>query len=150
MMVQSRIERRVDGHLLVFDSATSRRMGAIRQRSTSPELAVRGILTELGYRYRINNRDLPGSPDLANRSRRWAVFVHGCYWHRHMGCHKATTPKRNREFWLSKFEANVARDQRVATDLTSQGYCVVTIWECETEDDSKVRELRLRLKLLAR
>ena len=71
---------------------TSARMGNIRQRGTEPELAVRAMLTALGVRYRTGNRDLPGSPDLANRGRHWAIFVHGCFWHAHPGCVKATMP----------------------------------------------------------
>jgi DNA mismatch endonuclease (patch repair protein) len=96
------IRREVDGHLLVFDSATSERMGGIRQQGTTPELAVRRALTQLGLRYRVHNRDLPGSPDIAHRGAKWAIFVHGCYWHRHDGCRRSTTPKRNTEFWLAK------------------------------------------------
>ncbi len=138
-MAQYRIRREVDGHLIVFDSATSQRMGGIRQKGTSPELAVRKQLTELGCRYRVNNRDLPGSPDIANRSRKWAVFVHGCYWHRHEGCKKATTPKRNRDFWVAKFEANVARDRRAVRELRGMGYLVVTVWECETVQSAVLR-----------
>ncbi len=121
-------------------------MAGIRQKNTSPELAVRRILTSLGLRYRVNNRDLPGSPDIANRAKRWAVFVHGCYWHRHPGCKKATTPKRNREFWVAKFEANITRDARAVAKLKELGYRVVTIWECETRDEDGVAK---RLKRLA-
>lgn len=133
----------MDGHLIVTDSATSQRMGGIRQKGTSPELAVRKALTALGLRYRVNNRDLPGSPDIANRSRKWAVFVHGCYWHRHEGCKRATTPKRNREFWEAKFATNVKRDQLAVRELKAMGYVVVTVWECETLVTSvAVRKLR--------
>ena len=133
-MANYRILREIDGHLLVLDSATSKRMGGIRQSGTSPELAVRKALSRLGLRYRVKNRDLPGSPDIANRARRWVIFVHGCYWHRHPGCKKATTPKRNRDFWLAKFDANVARDRQAVRELETRGYCVITIWECETTD----------------
>ena len=120
---------------IVTDAATSRRMADVRQKDTTPELAVRQALTMLGLRYRVRNRDLPGSPDIANRSRRWAVFVHGCFWHRHPGCVRTTTPKRNRVFWIRKFEANVARDARAVAELQKRGFRVITIWECETEVD---------------
>lgn len=142
-MAQYRTRREVDGHLLVFDSHTSQRMAGVRQKNTSPELAVRRALTALGLRYRINNRDLPGSPDIANRSQRWAVFVHGCYWHRHEGCHRATTPKRNRDFWVAKFAANVARDARALAALQDLGYVTVVIWECETKDEPATVASRL-------
>lgn len=121
----------------VTDAATSRRMAGIRQKGTTPELAVRRALTRLGLRYRITNRDLPGSPDLANRSRRWAIFVHGCFWHRHRDCRRTSTPTRNREFWEAKFTANIERDRRAVDALRRAGYHVATVWECETEIECK-------------
>lgn len=108
---------------------------------------MRKLLHRLGRRFRIHNRDLPGSPDIANRSRKWAVFVHGCFWHRHSGCKRTTTPTRNKEFWLRKFEANVARDVKVQASLRASGYRVVVVWECETEDPNRSRALR---KVLAK
>lgn len=127
---------------LVVDAATSRRLARVRRRDTEPEIAVRKALHKSGFRYRVHNRDLPGSPDVANRSRGWAVFVHGCYWHHHRGCPRATVPKRNREFWLAKFAANRERDQRKTAELESLGYRVFTVWECEASD---VAGLRRRL-----
>lgn len=114
-------------------------MAGIRQHSTKPELAVRRALRELGASYRISNRDLPGSPDVANRGQGWAIFVHGCYWHRHPGCARATTPTRNREAWEEKFTGNVERDRRKAAALEQLGFRVLTIWECETEDAEGLR-----------
>jgi len=128
---------------LVLDAETSARLGRVRQHGTTPELQVRRILTELGLRYRVHNRDLPGSPDMANRKRRWAVFVHGCFWHRHEGCAKATTPKRNADFWKAKFSANEERDARAMRALEGMDYRVAVIWECELEDPQHVL-LRLR------
>jgi len=125
--------RVVDGHWIIVDDETSGRMGRVRQKGTKPELIVRQLIHELGHRYRVENRDLPGSPDIANRSRHWAVFVHGCYWHRHRGCSKTTTPTRNRDFWEDKFRANVARDKRVITQLRRLGYRTIVVWECECE-----------------
>lgn len=121
---------------LVRDAATSARLATVRQHGTAAELLVRAALRKLGHHYRVGNRDLPGSPDVANRSRRWAIFVHGCFWHRHHRCRRATTPGRNRDFWLAKFEANVARDTRVTGALRDRGYRVLTVWECEVEDDA--------------
>ena len=118
-------------------------MSRQRQKDTKPEILVRRLLHRLGHRFRVGNRDLPGSPDAANRSRRWAVFVHGCYWHAHEGCPRHTIPKRNREFWMEKFRANRERDQRVAGELEADGYTVLTVWECETQDLDAVEE-RLR------
>ena len=121
-----------EGHLLQVDDATSLRMAGIRQKSTRPELLVGKLLRALGLRYRLSNRDLPGSPDFANRRARWAVFVHGCFWHRH-GCSASTTPARNREFWEAKFARNLARDARSIEELRVSGYRVLVVWECETK-----------------
>ena len=111
-----------------------------RQADTAPELLVRRLLHRLGHRFRIGNRDLPGSPDAANRTRRWAVFVHGCYWHQHPECPRATVPKRNREFWEEKFRANRERDEQVTAELEIRGFTVLTVWECETEDSGALAE----------
>jgi DNA mismatch endonuclease (patch repair protein) len=113
-------------------------MGRIRQSGTAPEMTIRRAVSTLGLRYTVKNADLPGSPDLANRSRRWAIFVHGCYWHRHEGCHKATTPGTNTAFWLNKFSRNVARDEAARVSLKRQGYQVLTFWQCECESGGKV------------
>ena len=133
----------VDGHRIIVDEETSERMGRVRQKGTKPELIVRQIIHGLGHRYRVENRDLPGSPDIANRSRGWAVLVHGCYWHRHRGCSRTTTPTRNRRFWEDKFQANVARDKRAVQELRRLGYRVVIVWECQCER-RKPLERRLR------
>ena len=90
---------------LIVDPETSARLARIPQKQTKPELIVRRELHRAGKRFRVKNRDLPGNPDIANRNRRWAIFVHGCFWHHHKGCYRATVPKRNREFWVSKFVA---------------------------------------------
>jgi DNA mismatch endonuclease, patch repair protein len=129
------IEKRLAGKSRpTTDAATSARMSRIRQTGTAPELAVRRAVATLGLRYTTNNKDLPGSPDLANRSRRWAIFVHGCYWHRHEGCYMATTPRTNTEFWLNKFSRNVERDNDAQATLRRAGYRVLTFWQCELGD----------------
>jgi DNA mismatch endonuclease, patch repair protein len=140
--------RRVSRMGLEIDLKTSARMALVRQQDTTPELAVRRVLYAFGHRFRVRNRDLPGSPDIANRRRRWAVFVHGCFWHRHQGCPRTTTPKRNRNFWSKKFQANQARDVRALARLRRLGYRTVVVWECETESSEVlVRKLR-RLRTL--
>jgi DNA mismatch endonuclease (patch repair protein) len=108
-------------------------MARIRQSGTSPELAVRALLTDLGMRYRTRNRDLPGSPDVANRSRHWAIFVHGCFWHAHAGCVKAMVPKRNRAFWTEKLAANTRRDRRAVLALRRLGFATLVIWQCQLD-----------------
>lgn len=130
------------------DEDALRRMRRQRQKDTKPELLVRRLVHALGHRFRLGNRDLPGSPDLANRSRRWAIFVHGCYWHAHQGCPRHTVPKRNRDFWLKKFAANRARDQRAEQLLRDRGFAVLVVWECEINDPRTLGE-RLRDELPA-
>ena len=131
------------GRRLYTRASDSERMARVRQRSTAPELAVRRIAHSLGLRYTTRNRDLPGSPDLANRRRRIAIFVHGCYWHRHPHCSKATTPRANRAFWLAKFARNRARDRSAQSALREMGYAVVILWECETQTPAHI-ESQLR------
>jgi len=141
----TQIQKRKDGHLIRFDAATSARMGRVRRHDTKPERIVRSLLHAAGHRFRIENRDLPGSPDIANRRARWAVFVHGCYWHRHSGCAAATTPKRNREFWLAKFRRNVERDEARANELRALGFRVIVVWECQTKRElGRLNEMLLR------
>jgi DNA mismatch endonuclease (patch repair protein) len=119
----------------VVDSITrSRMMSGIRGRNTRPELRVRQYLHAAGLRFRLDASDLPGRPDIVFRRRQLAVFVHGCFWHRHPGCRFATMPATRIEFWQRKFEANTARDARVVTRLQGLGWSVLTIWECETRD----------------
>lgn len=130
-----RIERSLVGSTAPATTReTSRRMGGIRQRDTGAELSVRRVARALGIRYTLDNRDLPGSPDLANRSRQFAVFVHGCFWHRHANCSRSTTPKTNTRFWQAKFERNRIRDRDALRRLIRSGYVAVVIWECETNN----------------
>jgi DNA mismatch endonuclease (patch repair protein) len=132
---------------LQTDAKTSARLGRVRQHGTAPELAVRRVMTRLGHRYRTTNRDLPGSPDLANRTQRWALFVHGCYWHAHRGCRRATIPTRNRDYWEAKFAANRERDARAVRSLRKLGFLVITLWECELGDsDALAHRLRRDLR----
>ena len=123
---------------LETDAETSARLGRVRQKGTTPELAVRRAARRLGAHYRTENRDLWGSPDLANRARKWAVFVHGCFWHRHEGCRKATTPTRNRDFWVAKLTRNVERDSQAIAALEDAGYAVLVVWECETTGEARL------------
>ncbi|WP_286997473.1 MULTISPECIES: very short patch repair endonuclease [Comamonas] len=115
----------------VVDSQTrSRMMAGIRSRDTKPELLVRRYLHAQGFRYRLNVRSLPGSPDLVLAKWRTVIFVHGCFWHRHPGCTLAYTPKSRQAFWLEKFEKNVARDLAAIKALEEAGWRVIVVWEC--------------------
>lgn len=115
------------------DPTRSRIMRAVGQKHTAPEMRVRRALHALGYRFRVQRRDLPGSPDIVLPKYKTAIFVHGCFWHRHPGCNKATTPKTRIEFWKEKFDSNVARDQVKETALREMGWQVLVVWECETK-----------------
>lgn len=106
-------------------------MRTVRQTGTKAELIVRAWLRERGVAYRIAPARLPGRPDLANRRRGWALFVHGCFWHGHAGCPRATVPQRNRDFWLAKIAANRARDDAKTAALLVLGLRVHVVWECE-------------------
>jgi DNA mismatch endonuclease, patch repair protein len=115
-------------------------MGRVRQAQTAAELDVAAALRALGAAYRMNVKNLPGSPDFANRRRKWAVFVNGCFWHRHTGCSRATVPKANNAFWLQKFAANRTRDARAVRALRRRGFRVAIVWECEVgEAETKLR-----------
>ena len=108
-------------------------MARVRHKDTRPELIVRRALHAAGLRFRLHAADLAGRPDIIFRSRRIAVFVHGCFWHRHpsSSCKLTRTPKTRLEFWEPKFEATIARDRRNYEALEAQGWRVLTIWECE-------------------
>lgn len=109
-------------------------MSRVKSKNTTPEMRVRRMAHAMGLRFRLHRKDLPGKPDLVFPKLKLAIFVHGCFWHRHPGCPKASMPKTNPDFWRTKFAANVDRDQRALEGLSSQGWNVKVIWECQTKD----------------
>lgn len=121
-------------------SQRSENMSRIRSQDTRPELAVRRFLHKCGFRYRLHRKDLVGSPDIVLPKHRVVLFVHGCFWHRHVGCARATTPKTNVQFWQDKFAKTVDRDHRAETALNAQGWDVQVIWECRTKSDDSLRD----------
>lgn len=125
-------------------------MGRIRGRDTAIEVRLRSALHRLGFRFRKNVRGLPGTPDIVLPKYRTVVFVHGCFWHRHANCKRATMPKSRVAFWQKKFERNIVNDRQHLRDLRKAGWCVVTVWECRIlKDIDKVAE-RIRKKLSER
>lgn len=130
-----------DGFVLAVADDTAEKMSKVRSHDTRPEMLVRRCLSALGHRYRLQGKDLPGRPDIVNRRRKWVVFVHGCYWHQHPGCARATLPKRNREFWMAKFQRNRERDGAAVAALHELGFKVVVVWECETRDLRALKRL---------
>ena len=109
-------------------------MSRVRSKDTKPEMRVRRLVHAMGYRYRLHYRGLPGSPDLAFPKRRKAIFVHGCFWHRHENCRRNRTPKTRREFWSTKLERNRLRDLDNGSKLRDMGWDVLVVWECETQE----------------
>ena len=124
----------------------SARMRSVRVRDTAPELAVRKLLHALGVRFRVRPTKLPGRPDITNCSKRWCIFVHGCFWHGHE-CWRGRPPRKNVSFWTQKIATNRERDARTHEALQAQGYRVLTVWQCELDD---VARLRLELAGFAR
>ncbi|MGF6393384.1 DNA mismatch endonuclease (patch repair protein) [Pseudomonas plecoglossicida] len=116
-------------------------MSRVKSRDTIPELAVRKVLYGMGYRYRLHSTAVPGKPDIVLKRFRAAIFVHGCFWHRHPGCKFAYVPKSRVEFWTKKFEANVRRDETVKKQLSDLGWKSLTIWECETKSSETIEHL---------
>lgn len=120
-------------------------MSRIRSENTLPELLVRKAAHALGLRFRLHRRDLPGSPDLVFSKRAVALFVHGCFWHRHARCRRAAMPKSQTVYWTRKFERNIARDRRVMAELRALGWMPVVVWECQTKDPRKLALLLRKL-----
>ena len=112
----------------------SRNMSAIKSKNTKPEIIVRKLLHSKGYRFRLHKKDLPGSPDIVLPKYKTAIFVHGCFWHRHQNCKYASTPKTRQEFWEAKFRENINRDKKHQENLSSMGWKIIIVWECEIKD----------------
>ena len=108
-----------------------RTMAAIHSASTKPELKLRHALWHDGFRYRMNDKRLPGKPDIVLPKYHTVIFIHGCFWHGHKGCKYYTIPKTNTDFWTAKVARNQERDQRVWRELEAAGWAVIIVWECE-------------------
>jgi DNA mismatch endonuclease, patch repair protein len=121
----------------------SRLMSNVRQTGTWPEIAVQEMIGSLGWHFTVKVADLPGTPDLANKTERWAIFVHGCYWHAH-DCHLWKIPSANREYWIEKFRANRERDKRKVKELRKLGYSCLTVWQCELLNQPRIKRRLLR------
>lgn len=125
------------GPIAVRDRLTkaqrSDHMRRIRGKDTGPELRVRRLLHQLGYRFRLHRRDLPGSPDIVLPRLKLAIFVHGCFWHQHPGCRLARQPKSRLEYWLPKLERNAQRDKKSLAAVRAAGWRGHVVWECETQ-----------------
>lgn len=136
-MIQSTKERRRTARL---DPLTvkerSERMALVKNRDTVPERVVRKTLFRLGYRYRLHSQGILGRPDIVLPKYGSVIFVHGCFWHRHPGCVRTRTPRSRVAFWTAKFQQNVARDRLVRNTLRREGWKVLVVWECQSEQQS--------------
>ena len=121
-------------------------MARVRSRDTGPELTLRSSLHARGLRYKLHDSGLPGRPDLVFPRHRAVCFVHGCFWHRHDGCPRATTPDSSRAYWEQKFAANVRRDRSQCTALLEAGWRVGVIWECALQRRASLEEVATRVE----
>ena len=120
-------------------------MSRVKGKNTKPELMVRSQLHRAGFRFRLHRKDLPGKPDIVLPRLKTVIFVHGCFWHQHPGCRRATLPKQNAEFWKKKMAGNVARDEARQKELRALGWRVEVLWQCRLETDlpQLIENLRL-------
>lgn len=128
-------------------NARSHNMKQIKSKNTYPEIMIRKALHCMGYRFRINYKNLIGTPDIVIVKGKIAIFVNGCFWHRHQNCKEASSPKTNREYWELKLNKNVERDKRNIDTLKSEGWRSIVIWECQVSPN-KENNIQLIKKLL--
>lgn len=135
---------------IVSPEKRSQNMSAIRSKNTKPEMYLRKLLFAQGYRYRIADKSVPGHPDIFLRKYNTAIFVNGCFWHRHPSCKFAYTPKSRVEFWQKKFDDNVRRDSVVKAELLEHGIKLLTVWECAIRrmQRDKIEEERALAKII--
>ena len=125
-------------------------MQAVHSKDTSVEVKLRQCLFARGFRFRKNNKKLAGSPDIVFPKYKTAIFVHGCFWHRHENCRLTSNPKTRVRFWKAKFKRNIERDKRISEELIESGWHVIVVWECEIRNDVKavVDELEKIMKYM--
>lgn len=123
-------------------------MSRIRGQNTGPERRVRSLLHRCGFRFSLRRKQLPGKPDIVLPRFHTVMFVHGCFWHRHTGCHNAVLPKTRADFWTRKLSGNVERDRQNTDKLERLGWKVLVVWECELDDEPTLRK-RLKQSLLS-
>jgi DNA mismatch endonuclease (patch repair protein) len=118
-------------------------MQAVKSKDTAPELLIRSLAHQMGYRFRLHRKDLPGKPDLAFPGRRKVIFVHGCFWHGHDCARGARVPKSNRDYWTAKIARNRERDRNACASLASSGWTSLIVWECDLGNE---KELKARVR----
>jgi len=118
-----------------LDDKRSKIMRSVKGANTAPEKLVRSILHRMGFRFRVLYKALPGRPDIVLPKWKTAIFIHGCFWHRHEKCKYASMPKHNSAYWTKKFEDNVQRDKRIQNEIHLMGWRCIVIWECQLRND---------------
>lgn len=119
-------------------------MSRVGGKNTKPEIVVRSLLHKMGYRFRLQRKDLPGKPDITLPKYKKVIFVHGCFWHGHQGCSRSKRPATNQKFWSEKLDKNIQRDKVTMNALSQLGWEVLTVWSCEVKDTNQ-----LKIKLLS-
>lgn len=122
------------------DKQRKRIMQAVKCKDTKPEKTIRSILSNLGYRYRLQGKDLPGCPDLIFRRKKKAIFVNGCFWHGHQCPRGKRIPKNNKDYWVKKISGNVQRDAKNGQELAALGWKVLIVWECEIRNQDALKK----------
>lgn len=118
----------------------SEAMSKVRGHDTKPEKLIRSYLHKRGFRFRINQPNLPGKPDIVLKKHNVVIFVHGCFWHNHKGCNKSKLPSTRREFWEKKIAGTIARDQKNITTLLKKGWRIAIVWECSTKRTGDLKD----------
>ena len=114
-------------------------MSRVSGKNTKPEILVRSLLHNMGYRFRLHRKDLPGKPDITLPKYKKIIFVHGCFWHGHIGCPRAKRPTTNNKFWNEKLNKNIERDKITVNNLKQLGWDILTVWTCEVKNIEKLR-----------
>lgn len=114
-------------------------MSLVSDKNTKPETVVRSLLHRIGYRFRLHKKDLPGKPDITLPKYKKVIFVHGCFWHGHVGCSRSKRPATNRDFWREKLDKNIERDKVTVNALNQLGWEVLVVWSCEVKDTNKMK-----------
>jgi len=139
---------------MIANKSRRENMAPVKNKNTQPEIILRKLIHSLGYRFRLHNNALPCTPDIWLKKYKTAIFVNGCFWHRHKGCTRYSTPKTNITFWQKKFNENVKRDMRSIAELEALGINVLVIWECEilskSDEDQKILVKKLKENLVAK
>ncbi|WP_307756510.1 DNA mismatch endonuclease Vsr [uncultured Alistipes sp.] len=137
------------GNILFMDiwdkEGRSKMMSKIRSTNTKPEIKLRKFLFSEGFRYRINDKKLPGKPDIVLAKYKTVIFVHGCFWHEHKGCRRSHIPKSNEQYWIDKIAGNVKRDKARIKELQDSGWNVLIAWECEINNKGKFEALKISI-----